>query len=58
MNSLKMDDVDRVIRSREITRSLAPAPRREKGRPVLRTIDNMLADRKLADELKGMDNYA
>lgn len=57
MNSLKMDDVDRVMREREITRSLAPAPKLGKGRPMLRTIDNMLADKKLADELKGMNNY-
>ena len=57
MNSLKMDDVDRVMREREITRSLAPAPKLGKGRPVLRDIDNMLADKKLADELKGLDNY-
>ena len=57
MNSIKMDDVDRVMREREITRSLAPAPKLGKGRPVLRDIDNMLEAKKLADELKGMNNY-
>ena len=58
MNSLKMDDVDRVMREREITRSLAPVQKIGKGRPVLSLIDNILEDKKLADELKGLDNYA
>ena len=58
MNNLKMDDVERVLRAREVARSLAPAPKLGKGRPVLIAIDNMLADKKLADELKELDSYA
>jgi len=57
MNSLKMDDVDRVMREREITRSLAPAPKLGKGRPVLRVIDNILEAKKLGRELDRMNNY-
>ena len=58
MNSLKMDDVDRVMREREITRSLAPAPKLGKGRPVLCLIDKKHEEIKLEQELKGLDNYA
>ena len=57
MNSLKMDDVDRVMREREITRSLAPAPKLGKGRPVLCKIDKKHEEIKLEQELKGLDNY-
>ena len=58
MNSLKMDDVDRVMREREITRSLAPAPKLGKGRPVLCLIDKKHEEIKLEQELKGLNNYA
>lgn len=57
MNSLKMDDVDRVMREREITRSLAPAPKLGKGRPVLCLIGKKHEEIKLEQELKGLDNY-
>ena len=57
MNNLKMDDVERVMRSRVIAQSLAPAPRREKTRPILRAIDNLLADRELEKKLLELDNY-
>ena len=58
MNGLKMDDIDRVLREREITRSLTKAPRREKGRPMLAVIDKKHEEIKLEQELKGLDNYA
>jgi len=52
-----MDDVERVMRSRVIAQSLAPAPKREKTRPILAAIDNLHADRKLEKELLELDNY-
>lgn len=57
MNSLKMNDVDRVILNREISRSLAPKPREIKGRPMLRVIDKLHESRKLERELKELNSY-
>jgi len=57
MNSLKMDDVDRVMREREITRSLAPAPKLGKGRPQMLINDRIREERDFEKELKGLDNY-
>ena len=52
-----MKTVQEVLAERKISASIKQAPPRDKGRPVLRDIDNMLEDKKLADELKGMYNY-
>ncbi len=52
-----ISDVERVMREREITRSLAPAPKLGKGRPVLCKIDKKHEEIKLEQELKGLDNY-
>ena len=58
MNSLKMDDVDRVMREREITRSLAPKRREVKCRPQMLINDRIREERDFEKELKGLDNYA
>ena len=58
MNNLKMDDIDRVLREREISRSLTKAPRRDKGRPQMLAHDKIHEERKLERYLKGLDNYA
>ena len=57
MNSLKMDDVDRVMREREISKSLEPAPLREKVRPQMLINDRIREERDFEKELKGLDNY-
>ena len=52
-----MNTVEKVLAERKISASIKQAPPRDKGRTVLRLIDNMLEDKKLADELKGLDSY-
>jgi len=52
-----MKTVQEVLAERKISASIKQAPPRDKGRQMLRLIDNMLEDKKLANELKGLDSY-
>ena len=53
-----MKTVQEVLAERKISASIKQAPPRDKGRPVLRTIDKKHEEIKLEQELKGLDNYA
>ena len=53
-----MNDVERVLRAREIERSLAPKRKDVKGRPMLSKIDKAHEKIALENYLKGLDNYA
>ena len=57
MNNLKMDDVDKELRKREIARSLAPKRQEVAGRPKLAKIDKLHERMALDNYLKGLDNY-
>lgn len=57
MNSLKMDDVDKELRKREIAASLAPKRQEVEGSPKMIVNDRIREERALDNYLKGLDNY-
>lgn len=55
-----MDDITRILESRELSKRMQQKPRNQPPRDVLSKIDNRLADMKLNKQLADMEleNYA